>query len=77
MHQINFIIEKPTDKYIVTIQIIDNGNGFAYEEKTEQSSGHMGIKLMRQRTEYLSGHMNIESNTSFGTTVTIVYEIEK
>ena len=37
----------------------------------------MGIKLMRQRTEYLSGHMNIESNTSFGTTVTIVYEIEK
>ncbi len=77
LHQINFIIEKPTDKYIVTIQIIDNGNGFAYEEKTEQSSGHMGIKLMRQRTEYLSGHMNIESNTSFGTTVTIVYEIEK
>lgn len=54
----------------IQITVEDNGRGF--EQKEIKSVG-IGLNNIRSRVEYLKGSMNIESNPSFGATITISF----
>jgi len=49
--------------------ISDNGRGF--EPNAIQSTGHYGLKFMRERTERLKGSFMIQSVQGLGTTITV------
>lgn len=78
MHQINFIIDGEADKYNVTIKISDNGDGFSVQDDNVLIGNDLyGIYMMKYRTKLLNGTFNIQSELGLGTTVTVVYQIDK
>jgi signal transduction histidine kinase len=48
--------------------ISDNGCGF--DPDHVQSSGHYGLKFMRERTELLNGSFSVQSTPGKGTIIT-------
>lgn len=75
MHQINFVIEETYDKYMVTVKITDNGEGFKLQDdKILIENDLYGIYLMKYRTQKLNGKFNIQSDIGLGTTVTVIYQ---
>lgn len=73
LHQINFVIERPVDKYIIMVQITDDGDGFILSDRLVNSG--LGIKIMQYRAHKLHGNIQIESNPGFGTVITTEYEV--
>jgi two-component system NarL family sensor kinase len=58
----------------LTLSILDDGIGF--DAESVQTSGHFGLKFMRERTEQLKGSFYIRSVPGKGTTVTAVIPYE-
>ena len=58
----------------LTLNILDDGTGF--DAESVQTSGHFGLKFMRERTEQLKGSFYIRSVPGKGTTVTAVIPYE-
>ncbi|MGE6630798.1 GAF domain-containing sensor histidine kinase [Bacillus sp. NPDC077027] len=54
---------------IFEMQIIDHGNGFQYDERSNLPS--LGLKGMKERAEKAGGTLNIHSQLKKGTTVTV------
>ena len=64
------------DEHALTFVISDNGHGFDLD--TVQTTGHYGLKFMRERAELLKGSFSVQSAPGQGTTITVVvpYEYE-
>jgi len=52
--------------------VIDNGYGFDLEE---QRSGHMGLRIMRERAESIGAELKIKSSPGKGTVINLNYTI--
>ena len=74
MHPINFVINEPTDRFLVTVKISDNGEGFhLINSQLLEENDMYGISMMKYRTSQLKGRFEIRSEEGIGTTVTIAY----
>jgi PAS domain S-box-containing protein len=58
----------------LTLNMSDDGTGF--DPESVQTSGHFGLKFMRERTEQMKGSFYIRSLPGKGTTVTVVIPYE-
>jgi PAS domain S-box-containing protein len=58
----------------LTLNISDDGTGF--DAESVQTSGHFGLKFMRERTEQMKGSFYIRSIPGRGTTITVVIPYE-
>jgi two-component system, NarL family, sensor kinase len=66
------MIELRQEKNLIVLSTRDNGKGFNYDEKAQESSG-LGLQNLLRRTEILGGKMFFESKKGKGTTY--IFEI--
>jgi len=59
----------------VTLQVVDNGQGFDMEEAA--SSGGLGLTSMQERASVLNGTITIDSMRAQGTSVTAVLPVSQ
>ena len=59
----------------VSLEISDNGSGFAVEGAEDGSAGGRGLRNMRQRTSELGAEVSISSAPGRGTTVRVVVPV--
>jgi PAS domain S-box-containing protein len=62
------------EERVLTMVISDNGRGF--DPQTVQTTGHYGLKFMRERAEQLKGSFSVQSAPGQGTTITVVMPCE-
>jgi len=62
------------DTGLLKAEIKDNGKGIKPSEI--QSSGGLGLKLIRERAQLLGGSLDIDSSENEGTTVTLTIPVE-
>ena len=56
----------------LALHISDNGCGFDPEAQSQATSGHWGLKNMRERAEDIGGHLGIISSPGSGTSVQLL-----
>jgi signal transduction histidine kinase len=67
---VNCHVAAPSDGKHIVLTVQDDGTGFSSgEADSPTSSGHFGLKGMRERIEGLGGNLRIESTLGSGTCV--------
>lgn len=56
---------------VVTLDVLDDGCGFAPAAVTSGAAGGFGLEAMRQRVSRLAGELTIESEPAGGTTISV------
>ena len=54
---------------LLELQVADDGRGFEYDRPP--ASGHLGLRVMRQRAEQAGGNLQVCSSPGAGTRVTV------
>jgi PAS domain S-box-containing protein len=62
------------EEHVLTLEISDNGRGF--DPEAVQTTGHYGLKFMRERADPLKGSFLVQSAPGQGTTIRVVVPYE-
>lgn len=60
---------------LVTLQVADNGRGFALEQMTGRHPGHLGLVGMRERAQSIGGELTFHSTPGSGVTVNLTLPV--